>query len=117
MGIAVLAALSALVVKVTDFLRLLAATARGEKGHGSAIVTQVAAWVGGIVAVWLAAHAGITEHLSAGDIVLGKLDGWSQVLAGMMVGSSGSLFVDAKQAVDGTDSAVKPPLLGGGSGV
>jgi hypothetical protein len=115
MEIAVLAALSALVVKVTDFLRYVAAAARGEKGHGSAIVTQLTAWLGGVIAVGVAARSGITQGVSVPglDVTIGKLDGWSQVLAGLMVGSAGSLAIDAKQAVDGTDTATKPTMLKG----
>lgn len=113
MEVAMFAALSATVVKVTDFLRFLAATARGEKGHGSAITTQVVAWAGGVAAVIVAAHSGMTEGMSVPglDVTVGSLDGWSQVLAGMMIGSAGSLAVDAKQAIDSTDSATKPTML------
>jgi hypothetical protein len=99
-----------LVMKVIDFLRLVA------KGGAqvSAIVTQIAAWLGGVLLVVLASHANATEAivLPGTDAALGTLDGASQVLVGLLVASLGSAIVDVKQAIDSSDSAVKPPLVG-----
>lgn len=99
-----------LVAKVIDFLRLLA----NASTNRSAIVTQLSAWVGGIVLVVLAAHASVTADLvlPGTSMALGVIDGSSQVLVGLLVSSLGSALVDVKQAIDGSDSAAKPPLLG-----
>lgn len=114
---AVLAALSALVVKVTDFLRMLTAWARGAAEQASAVLTQIAAWVAGVATTMLAAHSSAIGDLTIPKVGvrLGSLDGSSQVLLGLMVASVGSFLVDFKQARDNTDSAAKPPLLKGGA--
>lgn len=102
--------LAALIVKVIDFLRLLAKASTNVSG----IVTQLAAWLGGILVVVLASHSSATAGivLPSTTIPLGALDGAGQVLVGMVVASLGSLIVDVKQGIDNTDSAQKPPLLG-----
>ncbi len=43
---------------------------------------------------------------------LTDLDGPSQLYLGLCVGSFGSALVDVKSAIDGSDTAKKPPLLG-----
>lgn len=101
---------SALVWKVIDFLRMLfnITTQR------SAIITQVTAWVGGVVMVVIAAHASVTGNLiiPGADEPLKTLDFGSQILLGLLVSSLASGIVDLKQAIDSSDSAVKPPLVG-----
>lgn len=103
---------SALVWKVIDFTRHLANFAQ-EK---SAVATQLLAWIAGVLAVVVGAHAGATEAITLPGTTdaLGNLDGWSQVLVGLLLASTASAAVDVKQAIDGTDSNVKPPLIGGG---
>ena len=102
---------SALVWKVIDFARHLVNFAANK----SAVVTQALAWIAGILAVVVGAHAGATDAivLPGVDQTLGQLDGWSQVVVGFLIASTASAAVDVKQAIDGTDSNVKPPLLGG----
>jgi len=102
---------AALLAKVIDFLRLLSNAAANK----SAIVTQLAAWAGGIGLVALAAHAQVAAGLvlPGTNLSLDALDGSSVVLVGLLVSSLGSLAVDFKQSFDSTDSAAKPPLLKG----
>lgn len=100
---------SSLVLKLVDFVRLLA----NAKTQASAIVTQLSAWIAGWLVVALGANASVTEDLVLPglDAALGTLDGASQVLVGMLVASLASVAVDAKQAIDDKDSAAKPRLL------
>lgn len=98
-----------LIWQVIDFLRELTDFGTNK----SSIVTQATAWGGGILLVVVAAHAQVTQTLTLPGIAtpLGKLDAGSIVLVGLLASSLASSIVDVKQAVDGSDSAVKPPLL------
>lgn len=104
---------SSIVLTVINFLRNLAAFARKEGNHASDLLTQLAAWVGGIAMVALGSHAQMVEGVTfpGTSVVLGKLDGWSQVLLGLAVSSVAGAFVEAKKALDQTDTAVKPALV------
>jgi hypothetical protein len=99
----------ALVWKIIDFLRLCT----NWKVQKSAVITQLCAWVGGVVVVAIAAQAQVTQGLvlPGSDLPLGKLDWVSWVLLGLLVSSAASSVVDLKQAFDRTDSAAKPPLV------
>jgi hypothetical protein len=100
---------AALVWKVIDFLRMLF----NFNTQKSAIITQATAWVGGVVLVIVAAHAGVTQSLvlPGTDATLRTIDFASQVLVGLLVASFASGVVDLKQALDSSDSAVKVPLI------
>lgn len=100
---------AALVWKVIDFLRLLFNITTQK----SAIITQVTAWVGGVVLVIVAAHASVTGSLvlPGSDEPLRTLDFASQVLLGLLISSLASGVVDLKQAFDNSDSASKPAML------
>lgn len=113
--VAVTAALSALVMKLTDFIRLLAAVVRGEKEHVSAVITQAGAWIAGVAVVATAAASGLLDGLNLPGlgVALGEVNGAGQVLAGVILASVGSVVVDFKQSIDNTDSAAKPPLVKG----
>lgn len=76
-------------------------------------VTQVVVWVIGTLAIILASHAQLTEHLVIPGLTveLGSLDWPSQVLLGWIAGSTGSFAFDFKKAFDGTDTAAEPSLL------
>lgn len=101
------ASLAALVWKFTSTLKYASA------GDFKNVLTQVIPWVAGILAVMLAAQADVAAGMVVfGDQVLGHLDGWSQVLAGLSLGSAASVGYDVKKAVDHTDSAAEPPLTG-----
>lgn len=99
----------ALVWKVVDFMRLLFNITTNR----SAIITQATAWIGGIVLVVIAAHAGVAKLLvlPGTDSALGTLDFASQILAGLLIASFASTVVDIKQAIDNGDSSAMPPMV------
>lgn len=99
--------LVALVWKFVDFLRLLANFATQK----SAVITQITAWVGGIIGVFLYASTGFAANTKIGDTMLDKYNGTSLIVIGLMIASTASALVDFKQARDATDSAAKPRLL------
>lgn len=105
--IAILAALALAVNKTTSVVKWAL------NKDVNAVVTQIAVWVFGFVAVLLAAHADVTREIIVPGTVapLGDLDTWSLVLLGWILGSSGSFIFDLKKAIDGTDSAAEPSLL------
>ena len=98
-----------LVWKVIDFLRLLF----NFKTQRSAIITQATAWVGGVLLILIASHAGVMKQLilPGSDQALGFLDFPSQILIGLLVSSFASGVVDIKQAIDNTGSSSVPPLI------
>ena len=100
---------TALVWKVIDFFRMLL----NFNTQKSGVITQVTAWVGGVVLVVVAAHASVTSGLvlPGADESLKTIDFASQILLGLLISSLASGVVDVKQAIDGTDSASKPPLI------
>jgi len=105
------ASLAALVWKFISVIKMI--TGRDLMG----VVTQALTWAAGVIAVMLAAQADVSASLAVfGDQVLGSLDGWSQVLAGIALASSASVAYDYKKAVDNTDSASEPKLGGGMGG-
>lgn len=71
----------------------------------------------GVATVALAAHADVTSGLhlmQQGNVLgpaLGVLDGASQVMLGVAVGSSGTVLADLKNAFDNSTSAAKPKLV------
>jgi len=79
--------------------------------YGSAVVTQVLAWGGGIFAVYLVEFAGLGRAFSLGTQSLVEMGGWAKVLIGLMSASTLSTVNEIKKALDNTDSAVTPPLL------
>lgn len=100
----IIAALAAsLVVKLTDFFKLLLG-----KNYGSALRTIMAWGIGFIVAV-LFKFADITAAVTVYGHRLGGLDFGSLVLVGLLIGSGGSVIYDFKRAVDNTDSASTTP--------
>lgn len=101
------ATLTALLVKVTSFLKYVS------DGKWREALTQLVAWAAGIGVVVVAAATGVTEDLLIfGHEVLGQMNGWSQILAGLALGSGGAFAYDFKKAIDNTDSAGEPPLGG-----
>lgn len=104
--IAILAALAFAVNKTVSVLKAIGK-------DRNAVVTQVLVWGVGIGALFLAAQAQFTEGLIIPGIgiALGSLNGYSIVMAGWMLGSSGSFAFDLKKAIDSSDSAAEPALL------
>lgn len=103
------AVLAPLTAKATSFIKALSARQWRDA------VTQALAWAVGIASVWLAAQA--TEYtghlvLVSGGPPLSQTGMASLALIGTAVGSLGSLVVDFRKAIDGSDSAKEPPLGG-----
>lgn len=75
------------------------------------ILTAAASGVG---VVALAAHSDATAalHLITNGPALGGLDGGSQLLLGISVGSAGTVLADLRKAFDNSTTAEKPPLVG-----
>lgn len=99
--------LIALILKSVDFVRLFA----NIKTNVSAVITQVLAWIGGVVAVVLFSSSDFGNSVNAAGTTLDKVSGATLVLIGIMLSSAASVVVDFKQSIDATDSAAKPPLL------
>lgn len=106
---ATLAALAALAVKITSLIKYVTAAQFREA------VTTLVPWLGAFVALLLGAEADATAGLVIPGLteVLGNLDIASLALAATAIGSTGSVAFDFKKALDHTDSAQEPPLLGG----
>ena len=106
--IAGLVGMLAVVWKVIDFLRLVAnwPTSR------SSVVTQLLTWIGAVLVVWLYAASQLGDFVIPGtELVLSDANVWTLVILGLAIGSTASVAVDVKQAIDASDSAAKPPLL------
>ena len=75
-------------------------------------VTTVATWGLGIAAVFTLAATQFANTVQLTDTMsLGVADGWTKILAGIMLASGGSTVYDFKNAFDNTATAVTPPLL------
>lgn len=77
------------------------------------VLTQLAVWVVGILAILLVGAANQFQSLLVPGFEepLSNFDLSSKVALGWILGSSGSFAFDLKKAIDGTDSAVEPKLL------
>lgn len=102
-----LLAAAALVWKIVDFLKYL------RTGDVNGVFTQLSVWVAGVAVVLLLANTDWADGITVGDTILGALNGASLVLLGLSVGSTSSVLYDTKAAIDGSDTAVKPPLITG----
>lgn len=98
-------ALATLVWKFIDFLKAVA------NRNVNAAATQAIAWVSGVGAVLLFAQTQFAAAVEIGDYKLGDLSTWSLVVIGLLVSSLASAAVDAKKALDGTDSAAVGKLF------
>jgi hypothetical protein len=97
--------LGAFVKKAVDFVRNL----RGR--DMSAVLTQLLAWVSGIVVVWLSAHVDFASAVEVANISLDQMGLWTQAALGVLLGSGASVFQDALKSVDNSQSEAKPKLL------
>ena len=100
--------LGALVLKFTDFLKLVSAK------DWNAVTTQLTAWGSGIVGVLLVAQTDFASAVPVGEDTLATLNGWSLIVAGLSLASTASVGYDVKRAIDNNDSAKMPPLTGTG---
>lgn len=102
-----LVGLLALAAKVVDFLRYLA----NLPTTLSSVLTQLLAWVGATLVVFLYGASQFGTTVDFGGIALSDMDGWTKLLVGLAIGSLASLAKDFVAARDNTDSAAVPPLL------
>ncbi len=100
------AAMALLVLKVVDFLRYLVAA------NVNGVITQLAAWAAGILVLLLVSHTNWAGAVIIGGFPLSKLGVWSLVFYGMATASAASVGKDALKAVDNSQSAAVPPLVG-----
>lgn len=103
------AGLAALVLKLTDFLRLVTNLA----SQRSAVLTQLCAWAAGIGATFLYGASQLGNFVIPGTtLTIVAMNGATKVIVGLSFASVASTVVDLKQSRDNSDSAAKPPLLG-----
>lgn len=106
--IAGLVGMLAVVWKVIDFLRLLASW----PSTRSSVVTQLLTWLGAIVVVFLYAASQLGDFVIPGtELLLSDANAWTLIALALAIGSTASVGVDIKQAIDASDTAAKPPLL------
>jgi hypothetical protein len=98
-------AMGALTIKVIDFLRYLRA------GDMNGVLTQLCAWVAGVIVVLLVAQTTWADGIGVGDQSLATLGFWSLVFYGLSAGSGASLAKDTLKAVDNSNSAAIPTLV------
>lgn len=101
-----LVAFAALVSKFVDFARFVTA-----RDYRSA-VTQTVAWAVGVAGALLFRATSFATAIPVGDRSLATLSVVDAIVFGIVGASTASLFVDYKQALDATDTAIKPPMLG-----
>lgn len=99
------AVLASLVLKFTDFGKLVSAK------NWSGVTTQLVAWGSGILATFLFASSDFAGGIEVGAGTLATLNGASLVLVGMSIASTAGVVYDVKRAVDSSDSAKMPELL------
>lgn len=102
-----LALIAAVVKKFVDFVRQL----RGR--DTSAIVTQLLAWVLGVVAVYLTAHVDFASAVEFANMSLDDMSLWTQTVLGVLVGSVGSVAKDGLKALDNSQTEAAPKLVPG----
>lgn len=105
MSLTPLVAVGTLVFTVVNFLSYL----RSRNWNGA--LTQLVAWVAGVVGIVLAAHSQYASQITFGTQKLSGASWWTQVFLGLIATSLLSTFNELKKAIDRTDSAKKAPLL------
>lgn len=98
-------AMTVLILKVIDFIRYCRAA------DVNGVLTQLAAWVAGVVVILLVAQTAWADGLKVGDMNLHTLGFWSLVFYGLSAGSTASLAKDTLKAVDNSNSAAIPTLV------
>lgn len=105
MEVFTLAALAALVIKITGVAKYVRA---GDVGN---LISQVFVWVVGIGAAFLAASSNAMSKIEINGATLGSLNAASVILFGLALSSAASVIYDFRKAADNTDSAAEPPLV------
>jgi hypothetical protein len=99
------AALGAVVYAAVTFLRNLTS------GEWKSAATQTTSWVAGVAGVFLVGATQWAHTITITGLSLSSMSGWSKVLCGFMVASTGNLLNDGKNALDNTASAAVPALF------
>jgi hypothetical protein len=99
--------MSALVKKIVDFVKYAA------NGDINAVVTQIGSWAAGVAVAFVAANSDFGEGIGINGQLLSALNGWSLALVGFNLASAAGIGWDVIKAVDNTNSAVVPNLMGG----
>lgn len=95
----------ALIWKTVDLIK------SAKAGDINGALTVLLAWAVAVGAVFLYAQTDWADGISIGTTVLSSLNGWSLLAAGLALGSGAGAAVDIKQAIDSSDSNVKPHLI------
>lgn len=98
--------MSALVKKVVDFCKY------GANGDINGMVTQIVSWVTGIAVAFLAANSNWGDGIVVNGQSLGSLNPASLVFVGFNLASAAGVTWDAIKAVDDSNSAIVPNLMG-----
>lgn len=98
-------AMATLTLKIVDFARYV--RARDING----IVTQLAAWLAGVLVVLLVAQTDWADGVTIGAMSLGKLGFWSLVFYGLAAGSGASTVKDTLKAVNPNDTSTVPAMI------
>lgn len=96
-----------LVKALVDFAKYVRA-----KDHNG-YLTQLFVWVAGILVMLLLRVSDFAAGVDVGGVSLQHAAWGTIILGGLGLGSTAMLTNDFKQALDRTDSAVKPPLISG----
>lgn len=100
-----LAAMGAIVYTLINLLK------NARAGLWSPVTTQLIAWFAGVMVVVLFAQTDWADTITFGDSALSSLNGSSQFVIGLMAASLFGVVAEVIKAVDGNDSAAKPPLI------
>lgn len=98
--------LAALIWAFVDFLKNLRAA------DWNATVTQLIVWASGVAGVFLIGATQFAKDTHINGQVLTDLDGASKLVVGLLFSSLASGAYQVKKAVDSSDSAKQPPLVG-----
>lgn len=79
----------------------------------SSVVTQLTAWVGGVLIAWVLSQSSFGEAVGQSIGLDGPANLFDIVLIGLAFGAGASVIADGRKAIDRTDSAVTPNLLSG----
>ncbi len=78
----------------------------------NAVVTQLAACVAGLVAVFLYGESQLGDGVKIGDTTLDHADTATKIIVGLGIASIASTFVKLTKSIDNSDSNKQPPLVG-----
>lgn len=98
------ALLGAFVFTLVNFLKFVTS------GAWNAAVTQVTAWVAGLVSVFVFAQTAWAESVEVLGVAVANANSWELAVLGLMATSLFSVAYDFKKAFDNADSAETPHL-------